>query len=109
MTSTQTQTYVRHTVARIPRQPSAPTVETRRMWSPKADLTKTVPPVQVDLRAPYVYGVAVGASAAMLGGLGAALYYLPRDERSSGVGLAVAALAFLTSLVAAYVHQRRTR
>lgn len=92
----------RVSVVRIPRQP--------KRWSPKTDLSKTAPAVEVDLRRGYAFGIACGAFASMVGGLVAALYFLGRgDEQDVDVSLAVASVAFVTTLVAGHIHQRGLR
>lgn len=103
-------------LAPSPPPPTVPAAEPSRLWRPTADPHKTVPVVEVDLtRQPLEVppgvplGVAVGAFLVTVGSLGFALYSLPRSERDVDLGLALATVAFLTSLVAAFVHLRRSR
>lgn len=79
--------------------------------TPTTSVAPTTPPPTETVRPPgYPLVVATTAFGCMLASLGFALYgRYTGDAQGMDVGLAVASLAFVTSLVAAYVHQRRTR
>ncbi len=90
------------------------------VYRPRLPAVPTHPPIEVDLRhlgpvepeppGAVVFGVAVGGFVALIGGLAAALYYRRvGDGQGVDVGLAVASVAFLTSLLAAFNYQRAKR
>ncbi len=71
-----------------------------RLWRPTADLSKTVPPVEVDLTGPrpgFALGAAVGAALVTVAGL----VWLCTADRSDALVQVLTGVAFLTSLVAA--------
>ncbi len=90
-----------------PDRPPVVPAEPSRLWRPTADPDKTVPTVEVDTRGPLAFGIAVGGFVALVGALAACLYYRSAgDAQGTDLALALASVAFLTSLLAGHTHQQ---
>ncbi len=90
-----------------PYVPAVAPAEPSRLWRPTADPGKTVPPVEVDTRGALAFGVAAGGFVSLVAALAGALYYRKAgDAQGVDLALALAFVAFLTSLLAGHAHQR---